>query len=205
MRNGGGPVAMTPGQAVDWIASLAVEPGEQFKNGARRVRNGHRALRGVLAGRPIRVHELRDVVFVLALAEREAHWFGPPGRCIVEATARAVDRLDQGAAARALAPSAPRNAGLELRIGRSKVRPDMRVLSALSRVGGRLGYQAGLAALRVKIASLGLVGPVLSSFEHELNREGLSLGPLAAPPPMAGTLASVAPTAIAGRWLATKL
>lgn len=202
-RNGTARVSMTPTQAVDWIASLAHEPAQFFRNGERRVRNGHRALRGVLDGRPLRVAELRDVVFVLALAERESVLFGAPGRCIVATTARAVDKLDQDAARRAV--PAPRNAGVELRLGRTRVRPDMRVLSGLARVGGRLGYQAGLAALRVKMASLGVTAPVLSAFERELNREGLSLGPLATPPPMVGTLAAVTPTAIAGRWLANKV
>jgi hypothetical protein len=203
-RNGSTRVSMTPIQAVDWIASLAAEPAEQFRNGAERVRNGHRVLRGVLAGRAIRVVELRDAVFVLALAEREAEAFGAPGRCIVATTARAIDRLDQDAA-RTSAPRAPRNAGIELRLGKIGIKPDLRVITALSRVGGRLGYQAGLAALRAKIATLGVTPFVLSKFERELNREGLSLGPLAVPPPMPGTLSSVTPTALAGQWLAKKI
>ena len=78
-------------------------------------------------------------------------------------------------------------------------------VTALTRVGGRLGYQAGLAALRAKISSLGVTPFVLSTFERELNREGLSLGPLAVPPPMPGTLAAMTPTAIAGNVLARKL
>jgi len=79
------------------------------------------------------------------------------------------------------------------------------VWKAIARVGGRLGYHAGVAALREKVADLGVTAPVLASFEHELNREGLTLGPLATPAPMAGTLAAVTPEAIAGRWLASKI
>jgi len=203
-RNGTTQVSMTPTQAVDWIASLAFEPAQFFRQGQQRVRNGHRVLRGVLAGRAIRVAELRDAVFVLALAEREAPLFGAPGRCIVATTARAIDRLDQNAA-RCAEPGVPRNAGVELRLGRLRVRPDMRVLSGLAHVGGRLGHKAGLAALRVKLATLGVTGPMLTSFEQELNREGLTLGPLATPPPLTGSLSAVTPTAIAGRWLATKI
>lgn len=203
-RNGSTRVSMTPTQAVDWIASLAEEPARQFKNGADRVRNGHRVLRGVLVGRSVRVVEMRDAVFVLALAEREAEAFGAPGRCIVATTARAIDRLDTAAARRA-EPGTPRNAGIELRLGKVAIRPDMRIITALSRVGGRLGYQAGLAALRAKISTLGVTPFVLGKFEQELNREGLSLGPLAVPPPMPGTLAAVTPTALAGRWLAKKI
>ncbi|MCA9674898.1 MAG: hypothetical protein H6709_10560 [Kofleriaceae bacterium] len=196
-RNGAARVALTPAQAVDWVASLAIEPAVRFQDGPLRVRRGHRALCQVLAGQPVGRHQVRDVVFVLALAEREARAFGRPGRCIVETTARAVDRLD-------LVAARPRNAA-ELRLGRVRVRPNVPVLSALARVGGRLGYQVGLAALREKVAGLGLLGPVLSTLEHELNREGMSMGPLASPPPMRGTLAAVTPQAIAGRWLARKL
>ncbi len=203
-RNGSTRVSLTPTQAVDWIASLAEEPASRFKDGPRRVRNGHRVLRGVLAGRAVRVVELRDAVFVLALAEREAEAFGAPGRCIVATTARAIDRLDANAARRT-DPGMPRNAGIELRLGKVGIRPDMRIITALSRVGGRLGYQAGLAALRAKISTLGVTPFVLGKFERELNREGLSLGPLAVPPPMPGTLEAVTPTALAGRWLAKKI
>src|SRR5688572_16005975 len=52
-RNGAARVALTPHQAVDWIASLAVEPAQGFKDGEARVRNGHRALCGVLDGRRV--------------------------------------------------------------------------------------------------------------------------------------------------------
>ncbi len=196
-RNGRTRVAFTPNQAVDWIATIASEPARRFMNGRARVRNGHRCLCAVLDGRPVRPEDARDVVFVLALAEREARMFGTPGRTIVETTARAVDRLDRDAVGR-------RNK-VELQLGKLHVRPDMRVLSALARVGGRLGYQAGIAALREKVAGFGVTAPLLSEFEHQLNREGLTLGPLATPPPMWGSLAALTPSAIAGRWIAKKI
>jgi hypothetical protein len=197
-RNGSARVALTPNHAVDWIASIAMDPARRFKDGEARVRNGHRALCSVLAGRPVAPRDTRDVVFVLALAEREARMFGRPGRCIVETTARAVDRLDRDAV------FGRRNA-VELRLGKVRVRPNTKLLSALARVGGRIGYKAGIAALREKVAALGVVAPMLYAFESELNREGLSLGPMAQPPPMRGTLAALTPPAIAGRWLARKL
>ncbi len=205
-RNGADRVRLSPEQATDWIACIASEPARRFVHGEARVRAGHRALRRVLKGQSIREHELRDVVFVLALAEREARPFGRQGVAIVEATARAIDQLDLAAGARAgCVGHRHRNAGVELRLGKVAIRPDLRVLSALARVGGRLGYQAGVAALREKIATLGVAAPVLGAVEHELNREGMSLGPLAKPPPMKGTIAAVTPQAIAGRWLARKL
>jgi hypothetical protein len=200
-----GPVALSPTAAVDWIAELAAEPSLRFTGGVARVRNGHQAVRALLAGRPLCIADVRDVAFVLALAEREARQWGPTGVRIVESTAHAIDRLDRDAARQWMAARcAPRNAP-ELRIGKARVRPNVPLLAALGRVGGRLGGQVGVEALRIKLATLGVTPPVLNTIERELNREGLSLGPLAQPAPMLGTLGALTPEALAGRWLAHKI
>jgi len=207
-RNAGaGPVALTPGQAVDWIAGLALEPAARFPNGASRVRNGHRALRGVLVLRPICVADVRDVAFVLALAEREARLYGPVGLGIVHSTAHAIDRLDRMAARRWLAERAGgRNAGpFSLRVGNTTIAPNIPLLESLARVGGRIAGNIGLEAVKVKLATLGVTPPVLNTLEQELNREHLSLGPLATPAPMLGSLSAMTPEALAGRWLAGRL
>jgi hypothetical protein len=52
---------------------------------------------------------------------------------------------------------------------------------------------------------MGITPPVLNTVERELQREGLSLGPLATPPPILGSLSAMTPEALAGRWLADKL
>ncbi len=206
-RRNGGRLAMTPAEAVDWIAEIASEPSVRFDQGSRRVRNGHLAVRGLLVGRPLCVAEVRDVAFMLALAERESRMWGETGPRIVTSTARAIDKLDKAAGERwqeRLAAAAPRNA-TELRIAGYRIRPDTGVIGALGRVGGRLGFKAGIEALRVKLATLGVTPPVLNSIEEELNREGLSLGALSKPPPMPGSLNALTPEAIAGHWLARKL
>jgi len=112
-----------------------------------------------------------------------------------------------GAALDALDESGPtrRNAGPELRVGRYRVRPNKPLLGKLARVGGRVGYGIGIAAMREKLGALGIAAPILMAVESELNREGLSLGELAAPAPMPGTLAAVAPTAVLGRMVAQRL
>jgi len=194
-------VALTPAEAVDWIAELAAEPGSRFVHGSRRVHNGHRAMRAVLDGRPLCVADVRDVAFVLALADREARLWGASGQRIVRTCAQAIDRLDQAAARKWLDARAPRN----LRVGRYQVRPNMPLIGALGRVGARLGGNVVTQAIRVKLATMGVTPMVLGPIEQELNREGLSLGPLAAPPPMLGSLAALTPDAIAGRWLASKI
>jgi len=197
-------VALTPMQAIDWCAELAAEPAARFVGGTRRVRNGHHAMRAVLVGRPLCVAEVGDVAFVLALAEREARMWGAPGQRIVRTCAHAIDQLDQAAARRWLDERAPRNRA-ELRLGHYKIRPNTPLLAALGRVGARIGGNVATQAIRIKLASMGVTPPVLSTIEQELNREGLSLGPLAAPPPMLGSLAALTPDAIAGRWLASRI
>lgn len=201
------PVALTPTQAVDWIAELASEPAARFKHGHARVHCGHRAMRQVLVLRPICIADIKHVAFVLALAEREARMYGLQGIAIVHSTAHAIDRLDRIAADRWLAAqTGARNAGpFSLNIGGTTISPDWNVLGALAKVGGRIAGNVGLEALKLKLATMGITPSVLGSFEQELNQEGLSLGPLAKPSPMLGSLSAMTPEALAGRWLAGKL
>lgn len=210
-RNGDGSIAIAPRELIDWLADIAREPAGRFPRGEDRVRHGHGALCGLLGGRPLCIADVRDVAFVLALADRESRLWGAAGPRLVATAARAVDRLDQDAAGRAHAgtctakpPIEQRNAP-EIAIRGLHLRPDLSILGALGRVGGRIGYTAGLEALRLKLATLGLSPPVLAAMDRELQREGLSLGPLAQPAPMLGSLAALTPQAIAGRWLASKL
>lgn len=206
-RNGDCSLALTPSQAMNWIAHIAIEPASRFPDGLRRARNAQGAMRGVMGGQPICLKEARDVAFILALADRESRQWGPEGPRIVATAVRVLDRLDRLAAQRWEARTcgaAERNA-LELRLGDYRVRPDLQLLESLGRIGGRIGGRAAVEALKIKLAGLGVSAPVLSTIESEMKREGLTLGPLATPPPMLGTFAALTPEAIAGRWLAGKL
>jgi len=80
-----------------------------------------------------------------------------------------------------------------------------RVLGSLVNVGGRIAAGAGMEALKIKVGAAGVSPPMMTAFEKELNREGLTLGALAKPPPMIGSLDAMTPQALAGRWLAQKL
>jgi len=60
----------------------------------------------------------------------------------------------------------------------------------------------GAAALQAKLSQLGIAQPVIREIERELNREGLSLGAVAKPPPMPGTLAALTTNAIIKRRVA---
>jgi hypothetical protein len=210
-RNAGEP--RTAKDAVDFVADLAIEPSQRFVDGPKRVEQGRIAVRGVLVFRPICVADLRDVIFMLALAERQARVHGAEALRIVHSTARAVDQLDRVAVNRsrveqegAQGDGEARNAGpFSLRIGDHTISPDIPLLSSLARVGGRIAGNVGLEALKLKLMTLGITPPMLNSLESELNREGLSLGPLASPPPMLGSLNAMTPEALAGRWLAHKI
>ena len=208
---GPGPVALAPADAIDWLAELAAERADRFEGGAARVANGRRALRGVLALKPICIADLRDVIFLLALAERGARHLGRRGFVLVQSCAKAIDAIDRVAADGWIADAcaapradAPRNA-FELKIGNTMIKPNLSVLGALGRVGTRIAGGIGIEALKLKLASMGVSPAILSSFEGELNREGLSMGPLATPPPMLGTLGAMRPEALAARWLSKKL
>lgn len=205
-RNAGaaGPVVLTPAQAIDWIAELAKLRADVLPEGARRIERGHRAMRGVLVLQPICVGDARDVALVLALAEREARRCGLAELKIVHSTARALDALDQLAAEQASAPR--NNPWAMLAINAIAGNKDLqRVLGSLVNVGGRIAAGAGMEALKLKLGAAGVSPPMITAFEKELNREGLTLGALAKPPPMVGSLDAMTPQALAGRWLAQKL
>lgn len=211
-RNGGATVTMAPAELVRWLGDIATEPAARFDRGPARIDNAQQAVRVLMVGRPLCVADVRDVAFMLALADRESRLWGPTGPRLVATAVRALAQLDRAAATRwqtrtapPQAAEPPRNTPPELAIGGYRIRPDTALLGALGRVGGRLGYAAGVEALRLKLAGLGIGGPVLSTVERELQREGLTLGPLAQPPAMLGSLAALTPEAIAGRWLASKV
>lgn len=204
-RNGVGSVALTPTQAIDLIAELAMARAHRLIGGTRRIENGHRALRGVLVLRPICIADARDVALVLALAEREARAHGLGALKVVHSTARAVDTLDQIAAERATATTR-NNPFASIAIGALANNKELQQLvGGLARVAGRIASGIGLEAAKVKLASVGVSAPVISAFERELNREGMTLGPLAQPAPIVGSLDAMTPQALAGRWLARKL
>ena len=74
--------------------------------------------------------------------------------------------------------------------------PDLRTLAALGRVGERMGARIGGAALRAFLTSQGVPSVLLDELEGELRAEGLTLGALAKPAPMPGTLAALAADAV---------
>ena len=181
-------VAVTPSQAVDWMASVAAEPaaarGDTYK-----VRNARSAMRRVMAGKPISRRSLDDVAYTVGIAGDEARKFGKRGRALHHQTAKRLAHA-------LVAQRTQRNAGFGLKFGNMKIKPDLELLGALAKVGGRIGLQVGAAALQSKLAALGVGSQVLGELERELNREGASLGMLAAPSPQPGSLAALTKDAL---------
>lgn len=187
-RNAPAPVRMTPAEAVDWLCQLAEEPAAAHRGGLERVAAARAALRGCLDGAPIPDRLREDVAFVLASAEREARAFGPNGVVVAMTTIEALGELD------ADLPRNGRRRGVH--IGGYRVRPNWGALGALERVGARMGARAGGAAVRAYLAARGVPLVIVDELEQELRREGMTLGALARPAPMPGTLAAVAADAV---------
>ncbi len=180
-RNAPAPVRLTPYEAVDWVCQIAAEAATTFRGGVERMARARDAMRASLAGEAIASDALDDVALALVLAEREARAYGTTGVIVVETVHDVL--AEQEAKVRR---NARRRRGM-----RVEIRPYPGSLEAIARVSGRIGSRVGGAALRAFLATQGVPPSVVDEVEHEMRREGLTLGPVAAPP-MPGSLASMA-------------
>ena len=184
-------IVMTPEQQIDWIAGIAEDGAARFRNGVRRVRNARDAMRAVLLGRPIAPRQVPDVAFTLTVAEREARLFGVRGMAVHRTVQSAIGAAQLGAETRQI-----RNAP-SVRAGRYAVRPHPKAwgtLGAIARAGSRIGVRAGAVAAQAYLAKHGIPPQLIGEVERELNREGLSLGPIARASrdkPLFGSLAAL--------------
>lgn len=173
--HGQAPVAIDARDAIEWTAQLAEAGAADFRNGPSRVRKARNAIMALVdEGTPPASAEVVEAIgWLLGLAEKVARRFGPRAIGIVRTTAQAVADLAEEAIARS-----QRNLSLE--IGGIKFEPTP-WMSGLARLAGRVGLNIGAVALRTKLKTLGIGDDMLGLVEDELNREGLSLGPLAKP------------------------
>ncbi|MBK9032139.1 MAG: hypothetical protein IPL61_12605 [Myxococcales bacterium] len=185
-----------------WVCGVAAEPAHQLPGGPRRLRNGQAALAAVASGTPVACGLADDVATVLALAAREAPLWGPAGLGVVDRVAKAVVELADatGDERRVAAEHAPRN--VSFRIGRYRLRPAIpEAVGAVLRTLGAVGLEAGTAVARAQLASLGVTPGMLGVLERELNRDGLSLGPLGRPAPPIYSFAAMSRDALVARHL----
>jgi hypothetical protein len=173
------PITIDARDAIEWTAQLAEAGAANFRNGPSRVRKARNAIVQLVdEGVPPASAEVVEAIgWLLGLAEKMARRFGPRAISIVRTTAQAIADLADEAIARS-----QRNISLE--IGGLKLSPAP-WMSGLARIAGRIGMNVGAVALRTKLASLGVTDEMVGLVEDELNREGLSLGPLAKPAKLA--------------------
>jgi hypothetical protein len=169
------PLTIDARDAIEWTAQLAEAGAADFRNGPSRVRKARNAIVQLVdEGIPPASAEVVEAIgWLLGLAEKVARRFGPRAMSIVRTTAQAIADLADDAIARS-----QRN--LSLQIGGMSLSPAP-WLSGLARIAGRIGMNVGAVALRTKLAALGVGPDMIGAVESELNREGLSLGPIAKP------------------------
>jgi hypothetical protein len=191
IRNASGELGdeMTAAEAFEWVADIAEEPAVDYRNGPARVESAQVAFDQILAGEKLCRNRLGDVAFTLAVAEQAARLFGGAGVNAVKVVLLALG---------ALTPQ--RN--LSLHVGGRRIRPDYGLFGAIGRITGRLGGRVATAVLRAKLAQLGVTPQILGELESEFQREGRTLGPLATPAPMPGTLAALTTEALLGQHIA---
>jgi hypothetical protein len=170
-----GPVAIEPREAIEWTVQLAEAGAAPLRNGPSRVRRGRNAMR-VLVDEGVAPADEADVdaiAWVLTLAERVARKYGARVVAMVRSTAQAVAELADEALART-----QRNLAIEIGGTRLEAPP---WLSGLARVATRVGVDVGAIALRAKLATYGIDDSMLALVEEELNKDGMTMGPLARP------------------------
>ena len=180
-----GPVVVDSHDAIEWSARLAEDGAgtANVRNGAARVRKARNAvMRLVDHGAVPAPAEVEAMGWMFALAEQAARRFGQRALSMVRTTAHAIAEILDEVLART-----QRNLGIELN-GVTYTAPPW--LSSLASVAAHVGMDIGAAALAPKLAALGIGPDMIGLVEQELNREGMSLGPLAHPPKLS-TFASV--------------
>ncbi len=172
-----GPVEVDGHDAIEWSARLAEDGAgtANIRNGAPRVRRARNAvMRLVDEGAVPAPSEVEGMAWMFALAEQAARRYGARALAMVRTTARAIAEVLDEVLART-----QRNFALE--VGGMRFEAP-RWVSQLGTVAARVGLDVGAVALRAKLASLGVDPDMIGLVEEELNREGLTLGPLAHPP-----------------------
>ena len=171
-----GPVTIEARDAIEWTAQLAETGAANVRNGPSRVRRARNAVMDLVehGAAPASPEVVEAIGWMLALAEKVSHKYGPRALQIVRTTAQAIADVADEALARA-----QRNVSLEVGGLRFAPAPWM---SGLARIAGRIGVDLGAVALRSKLASLGIGADMVGLVEQELNREGLTLGAIAKPP-----------------------
>ena len=169
------PVAIEVTEALEYTAQLAEAGARHVRNGPSRARLARNAIRSfVETGTPPSDERTVDAMgWFFATAEQVARAYGARALAIVRTTAQAIADLIDDVLARQ-----QRNLSFEIG-GTSYKVPDW--VSGVGSLVGRVGLDIGSLYLAPKLAAMGITGQMLQLVEEELNRDGLTLGPLAKP------------------------
>jgi hypothetical protein len=183
------PVAIAITEAIEYTSQLAEAGAQQVRNGPGRARLARNAIRSfVETGTPPNDERTVDAMgWFFATAEQAARAYGARALAIVRTTAQAIADLIDDVLARQ-----QRNLSFDFG-GTSYKVPDW--VSGVGSLVGRVGLDIGSLYLAPKLAALGITGQMLQLVEEELNRDGLTLGPLAKP----GTSIASALGSLAGK------
>jgi hypothetical protein len=188
------PVAVDAHDAMEWVAHLAGD-APQTRNGPARVHRARNAMMMVPQGQAPDAAAVEDLGWMFAVASEQARRYGVRALGIVQSAAQAIADLIEDINAR----RAPRNvsfSSLYIPIGGGRRLKPTPWAAGLAVASARIGGKVGGAALRVKLASMGVDPATLAAMEQELNREGLTMGPIAPPQPTVAALPfSAAPAA----------
>jgi hypothetical protein len=183
---GVGPVQIDTHDAIRWTADLANTGAEQTRNGPSKVRRARNAVSRLVQQRTMPTRSDVDAIGVMfALAEEAAHRLGTRAVLMVQTTAKAIADITTDIAAQA-----QRNLAIDIVDGLKLDIPT----SWMKRFGqvGQALERAAAVPLRAQLDALGIGPDVVALVEEELNREGLTLGPVAKPPAASPTLPTLA-------------
>ncbi|MFT3700192.1 MAG: hypothetical protein QM831_44005 [Kofleriaceae bacterium] len=172
-----GPVAVEAIDAIEWSAELAAGTAVKtnVRNGPSKIRRARNAVVRLVDQHAVPEQNEVDLIgWMFALAERAAQRYGARALTMVRAAARAVSEILDDVLGRM-----QRN--LSIDIGGTRFTAP-RWLEQVGSAAGHIGLDIGAAALRAKLAALGVTGDLVGLVEDELNHEGLTLGVLAHPP-----------------------
>lgn len=166
--------------AIEWTAQLAEAGAANLRNGPSRVRKARNAIMRLVdeGAAPADEQTVDAIGFLLALAERAARRYGPRALTVVRSTAQAIADLADEALARAGVHEQHRN----IAFGFGGQGYEAPWLSTFARLAGNVGGNIGAVALRAYLARFGIGEDMFGLVEEELNREGLTMGPLAKSP-----------------------
>jgi len=176
-----GPVQIDTSDAIRWTADLASAGAKEMRNGPSKIRRARNAVSQLIEKRIMPGEGDVDAIgLMFALAEEAAQHLGTRAVLMVQTTAQAMaDVTDE------IAAQVRRNLAVEIANG---IKIDLPT-TWMRRFGQKAEHALHEVAspLLSELSALGIEPELLALVEDELNRDGLTLGPIANPPRLAAS------------------